>query len=428
VQWGIPGVGIDRYNGFGNSSEGPYENNNYALQFVNNTSWIHGKHSFRFGGEIRQDVYRQIGNQFARGQFTFIRNATNNPSQANTGDAFADFLLAQTYQSEAAVSIASADFHSTSFALYIDDSWRIKPNVTLSLGLRYENTPPWEDQTGRLFNGIVPADIRPDPTHVDRSNPNNPNINVKDLSLHPYFLRQGASGDPYEGLSLRWPDIQVRRDGSLGNRLVGRDNNDFAPRIGVSWSPTPKWVLRLGTGMFYSQDTGNPRFDMARNLAGRLRANSSVQLPDLTWENSLASIAGGTANVLRPYTFANPYDRRTPYSWQYLFNIQRELRGNTLFEVGYIGSVSHRLEALRAVNESLPACRTATSRPGCESDPLVGLSLAQRSPFQEFGRIQLVDNGGNANYNSLGMKVTKRYSNGLTSVKLPIMGCARSHS
>jgi hypothetical protein len=142
---------------------------------------------------------------------------------------------------------------------------------------------------------------------------------------------------------------------------------------------------------------------MARNLAGRLRDNSSRQFPNLRWENALASIAGGVAEVFRPFTFANAVDRRTPYSWQYMFNIQRELRGNSLFEIGYLGSVSHRLESLRAVNEATPA------------DPRVdGRSIPLRSPFPNFGRIQLVDNGGNGNYNSLGVKFTKRYSSGIT--------------
>jgi hypothetical protein len=65
---------------------------------------------------------------------------------------------------------------------------------------------------------------------------------------------------------------------------------------------------------------------MARNLAGRLRFNSNTQIPNLTWDNALASISTGVANVTTPYTFANPYDRRTPYSIQYLLNVQRELR------------------------------------------------------------------------------------------------------
>ena len=396
VQWGIPNVSLQGvYAGFGNSSEGPYENKNSALQFVNNFSWIRGKHSFKFGGEVRQDRYNQVGNQFARGQFTFTRNATQNLSlSGRSGDTFADFLLGETYQAEAAVQIAQARFRSTGFALYFDDVFKVSQRLTLNFGLRYEYTPPWEDQTGTLFNGIVPFDARMTLA----------NANVADPNLYPFFMRQGASRtNCYEGINLRWPDIRTRCDGSLGNRLVGVDGNDFAPRFGLSYSPSAKWVVRMGAGAFYSQDTGNPRFDMARNLAGRLRDNSSAALPNLTWNNALASIAGGVANVFRPYTFANPYDRRTPYTIQFMTNVQRELPGNSVFEVGYLGSVSHRLESMRAVNEALPANPTVDRR-----------SVPERSPFPNFGRIQLVDNGGSGNYHSLAAKFTKRYSAGLT--------------
>jgi hypothetical protein len=401
VQWGIPNVSLQGvYAGFGNSSEGPYENNNSSLQFINNTSIIRGKHAFKFGAEFRHDRYNQVGNQFARGQFTFTRNATNNLAQTGlTGDPFADFLLGQTFQAEAAVSIANAQFRQNTWYLYFDDTWRVTNRLTINFGLRYELTPPWEDQTGTLFNGIVPFDAR-----MTLQNPN-----VTDPSLFPFFMRQGArrgagaGADCYQGINLRWPDIQVRCDGSLGNRLVGVDRNDFAPRLGVSWSPTDKWVIRAGVGTFYSQDTGNPRFDMARNLAGRLRDNSNPQFPNLVWSNALASIAGGVANVFRPYTFANPFDRRTPYSNQWMFNVQRELFSSTVFEIGYLGSVSQRLESLRAVNEALPADPRVDSRP-----------VFARSPFPNFGRIQLVDNGGQGNYHSMAVKLNQRYSNGFT--------------
>ena len=403
VQWGIPNVSLQGvYDGFGNDSEGPYENNNSSLQFVNNTSIIRGKHSFRFGGEIRRDGYNQVGNQFARGQFTFTRNATQNLAVSGvSGDPFADFLLGQTFQSEAAVSIASAQYRSLGFALYVDDVWKVTSHLTINMGLRYELTPPWEDQTGHLFNGMVPYDVRA--------------VNVQDQSLYPFFERQGPpSDDPYAGIAIRWPNISVRQDGKFGSRLVATDYNDFAPRLGITWSPSDKWVIRTGGGYFYSQDTGNPRFDMARNLAGRLRFNSNTVTPDLTWDNSLASIVGSVANVPRPYTFANPYDRRTPYSIQYMLNVQRELPQSTVLEVGYLGSLSRHLESLRAVNEAIPACPSRNARPGCESDPLAGLTVAERSPFPTFGRIQLVDNGNTGNYNSLALKLTKRYSKGVT--------------
>ena len=52
MQWGIPNVSIINYSSIGDDTEGPYENKNNSMQFLNNTSWIKGKHTFRFGGEI----------------------------------------------------------------------------------------------------------------------------------------------------------------------------------------------------------------------------------------------------------------------------------------------------------------------------------------------------------------------------------------
>ena len=119
VQWGIPNVTLINYSGIGDSTEGPYANDNNTLQFVDNLSWIHGKHTFRFGGEFRRENYNQVGNQFARGQFTFQPNATQNPATKTGGDTFADFLLGDLYQSEAAVAIANAKFQRNAWSFYI---------------------------------------------------------------------------------------------------------------------------------------------------------------------------------------------------------------------------------------------------------------------------------------------------------------------
>lgn len=389
ITWGIPSVGIANYSGLGDDSEGPYENKNSSLQFLNNTSWIHGKHTFRFGGEIRRDQFNQDGNQFARGSFGFEINATRRaPTGSNLGgDAFADFLLGEIRRPETAVAIGSARFRATSFSFFLDDSWKISSRLTLALGLRYENTPPWLDTTGKLFTAYIP--------YMD-STPN-----VADRNRYPVFLRQGIGSDPYAGIAVRWPNIAVAQDGRLGDRLVARDNNDFAPRIGITWAPTSKWAIRSGAGMFYAQDTGNPRFDMSRNIAGRFRQESVSDFPDRQWGTAFREIAGATAQVPNPYTFANLYGRRTPYVMQYLFNVQREFAGNLALEVGYLGSVSRKLESLRAVNEAIPG----------ETG-----SVISRSPYPTFGRIQLLDNGGRGNYNSLGVKLTKKYSNGFSGL------------
>ncbi len=386
VQWGIPNIGLVNYTGIGDSNEGPYANNNNTLQFIDNFSWIRGKHTVRFGGEVRREKYNQVGNQFARGLFTFQANATQNPATKTGGDSFGDFLLGDLYQSEAAVSIASANFQRNSWAFYIDDTWKLTPKLTLALGLRYELTPPFNDTSRNVFSVYIP--------YEDRT------PNVADKSRYPRFIRGGGScSDPYAGINIRWPQIDVLCDGRLGDRLVQTDRKDFAPRIGVTYSPAAKWVIRAGAGLFYNQDTGNPRFDLARNIAGRIRVNSELQNPTLFWSNALASISGGVANITLPYSFANKYERRTPYTWEYLLNVQRQLGSDVVLELGYLGSISRKLEFLRAVNESLPG----TSG-----------SAQSRAPYPTFGRIQLVDNSANGAYNSLAVKITRRFSRGFT--------------
>ena len=391
VSWGIPGIGIANYNGIGDSTDGPFENKNNTLQFLNNTSITRGKHSFRFGGEIRRDQFNQVGNQYGRGSFTFSQRPPRTQATAAQlpaqGDAFASFLLGNVTLTEVAAQIASVQFRATSFALYVDDVWKVTPKLTLSLGLRYENTPPWKDISGNLTTVYFNAfDNTP---------------NVADQSRYPVFLRQGkGSGDPYAGLKVRWPNIPLVQDGRLGDRLVNRDNNDFAPRLGIAWSPNPKWAIRTGAGMFYNQDQGNPRFDVGRNAAGRTRNDDNPDFPAETWLNGASGLAGSVANILTPQAFSNKFDRRTPYTMQWLFNVQRELAHNLTFEAGYLGSISRHLESYRGVSAAVPG-------PG---------TVASRSPYPNFGLLVLVENGGRGNYNSLGTKLTKRYSNGMTAL------------
>ena len=230
-----------------------------------------------------------------------------------------------------------------------------------------------------------------------------------------YFMRQGpARNDSYEGVR------QLPLAGHPGRSRTARSASDWSAwtrttsrRASAStWAPAEKWVIRTGGGYFYSQDTGNPRFDMARNLAGRLRFNSNTQTPNLNWDNSLASRSPAASPMSpRPYTFANPYDRRTPYTMQYLFNLQRELPGDTVFEVGYLGSVSRHLESLRAVNEAIPACPSRTARPARERPLRVSRSRSARRS-RTSGASSSWTTAASAATTPSATKLTKRYSPG----------------
>ncbi len=382
--WGIPEIGLAPYSGFGDSTEGPYVNNNHIYQFVDNFSWVRGKHTLRFGGEIRIDHYNQVGNQFPRGFLGFDPVTTQNPSApAGTGDSFAAFLTGDNRAAQAVVALAEVKYRALSHYYYIDDTWKLRPNLTLSLGLRYENTPPWLDKLGRTVNLHMP---------FVGVTPNEP------ADRHPTLVRTGT-GDFYEGVLLRFnPAIRVARDGRLGDRLVKRDDNDWAPRIGIAWNPG-RWSIRSGLGVFYSQDTGNPKFDLGRNLAGRRNETSDTDFPDLTMTRPFRDL-GATVQINTPAILANNHARRTPYSIQYLLNVQREVAG-TVIEAGYLGNASRKMESYRDYNNPRPA---PTGSP------------VTRLPFPEFSRLFMVDGHNLGNYHSLALKAQRRFSKGLTAL------------
>ena len=148
---GIPAVGISGFAGFGDSTEGPYTNQNKVFEFTDNVSWICGAHSIKAGASIRFDQYNQVGNQFSRGSFVFDGRGTGSATGVATpgGAAFADFLLGYMRSSESAVALATTDFRAISQSYYFTDTWRMRGDMTLDYGVRYEYVPPWLDRAAR---------------------------------------------------------------------------------------------------------------------------------------------------------------------------------------------------------------------------------------------------------------------------------------
>ena len=131
VQWGIPNVTLINYSRLGDDTEGPYANDNNTLQFVDNFSWIRGKHTFRFGGEFRREQL-QPGGQPVCARPVHVPAATPRriPLTKTGGDTFADFLLGDLYQSEAAVvDRQRASSARNGWAFYIDDTWKVTPQA-----------------------------------------------------------------------------------------------------------------------------------------------------------------------------------------------------------------------------------------------------------------------------------------------------------
>jgi hypothetical protein len=376
--WGIPAISITAYSGFGNGANGPFVVDDKIYQVIDNFSWVAGKHSVKFGGEYRFDIYDQIGNEFPRGRFSHDGRYTR--------DATADFLLGNLSRAEAAVALAQAEFRASNFGLYIDDVYRITPRLTLNLGLRYEFFQPYLDKSETSVNSVVPflSSVANDP----------------DLSHHPVAVRAG-SGDFYEGRDFRFTGITAVRDGRLGARLINNDWNNLAPRLGVAYSPNDKWSVRTGFGIFYSAESGNSRFDMNRALGGRLDrvANSAGERPNTSWTNFLDP-SQFPLQIPSAYLWGVHPHVATTYSMMYLFNVQRSLSPNTSFEIGYNGALHRKLQGLQNKNAPLPGTT----------------NILLRRPYPAYGFQQIVTGEGFGNYNGLGAKFTTRLTSGFTAM------------
>jgi hypothetical protein len=188
------------------------------------------------------------------------------------------------------------------------------------------------------------------------------------------------------------------------------DNNDFAPRIRISYSPTDRWTIRTGFGMSYTKDAGNPVFDMARNMAGRGFISADIETPNSNlsdpWKEQREQFTctGWSGACLGPFqVLGNIVDRRTPYVHQWLFNLQRQLTNDIMLEVGYQGNAGHKLERFRTYNQAI-----------LKTGPTDARTIPQRRPWPAYDRIQQVDGSVNSNYHALSTKLQQRFSKGLT--------------
>jgi hypothetical protein len=406
--WGIPNISLaQNLASFGNPTSSPFQINDKYLEFIDNFSWVTGKHSLRFGGQYRYNQFPQLGNEFPRGQFLFSSQFTNTvtPSGGGSGGyTGADFLMGYTYDAIVAVSLAQADFRNSEWASYIDDTWRIHPHVTISLGFRWEVTQPLYDAAGLQPN-----------VQLQQPLPNQ--ANVPDLSKHPVFVRTGSGGNFYDGINFRYqpywaanggiagsPPLQTVRDGRMGSRLINTNYHDFAPRIGIAYSPSEKWSIRTGFGIFYSMESKNSIFDLSRGMGGRATtlAPTTWGPPTFSYTNFL-NTASLPVTIPVGLTWGAAQHLPDSSSMQYVLNVQRMLGRATTLEAGYTGSVSRHLAYLLDENQGIlnPA-----------------LPAVQRLPYPEWGAsgIQYLMADASGNYNALSFKLTQRFGTSLNSL------------
>jgi hypothetical protein len=391
TQLGIPGVGfggpdafglprfdIQGYDPIGDSllcTPCRYDNNNF--QAGERVTWSAGRHSIRFGGDARKFNWDMLGFFQNRGYFQFTSPITSRTSLADgTGDALASFLLGTPALAQRQAGTPSMKMRQMTYAAFVQDDWRLTSSLTLNVGLRYDLQTPLHDISKIL-------------TNLDFS------------KGAPVAFVGGQNGYPAG--------------------LVYTDKNNVSPRLGFAWAPgSAKNVIRGGAGVFFAYPDMNLWCNQVHNVP--------LVFPEIQTNNAATP-------AINTFGFAPPVLGRTlvgftaidthlqiPRIEQASVSYERQLTGNTMLQVGYLGAWGSSLDRSRLVNNAQPGpggvqprrpYQTISFVPNSELGTLPTGVTVQSLTFP-VGPINLLESTGRSRYNSLWILGKRSFSAGLS--------------
>ncbi|MBI3680737.1 MAG: TonB-dependent receptor [Acidobacteria bacterium] len=379
-------------------------------QVQTNGSWsgsgsltrISGAHTIKLGGEER--IYYNNNTQGGPNMtFGFARNFTRGPdpntTASNAGFGVATFLLGYPTSGQA-TRYATTTYTSKYFGTFLQDDWKVTPKLTLNFGLRWEFQAALTDR----FNAIS--------------------------NFNPGLVTNAG------GITLRG-GLEYPGTGGLSRGNRDKWFRDFGPRFGFAYQVVPKTVIRGGYGVFYVPDTGNfislsaTGFSIATNMVTSVDGGftpydtltnpfpQGIQLPPGSKGGALTGLGTGVAGNLRKLT--------RPYDLQWNLNVQRELPGKWLVEIGYAGNRGVHLAASRtydflpdtnlslgaALQQQVPNPFYGIIATGQLSQPTVTRG-SLLDTFPQFLSAGGLDNWASSIYHALTVRVEKRFSHGFS--------------
>ncbi len=367
---GIPYLGIGNYFDLGNSFEGPQPRIDSNLTYSDAFSWIRGSHSIKLGGSFEQFRVHNPFGYLNNGDFSF-----NGGGQYSSGDPLIDFALGipDTYEQ---TSNGYIDAVATETYAYAQDNWKVSPDFTFNYGIAWDAEKPNQN---RQFNG---------------------------LGVTCWQNSSSASGIfPGAPPGLSFP-------GDPGCNSAGgpvTHYNRFGPRIGFAWSPgegpsqlvgesgSHSLSIRGGFGLYYNRDQEeqslqnleDPPFFYTSRGAGDFQTASGLP-GSPSFANPFVDIAGNGSEP-NPFPFNAPaagshinwpvynqlelatFDRQrytVPYTYNFNLNIQRSIGRSMVAQIGYVGSLSHRLPSWYEGDPITAAGHAAClTNPACSSSP-----------------------------------------------------------
>jgi len=356
---GVPFVALAGGFAFGNNPTGSLSQTGNTYQIIDTYTRILGNHAVKLGADIRDQRLHQFYFYDINGGFLF---AGAGPNSVGYSSPIPDYLLGlpDNYSQGSANSV---DVRSMETGLFAQDAWKLKSNLTVGYGLRWEWNTPYKDAGNRV------QEFRPGqattiyPCALSSMDPLLSSF--ADANCSP-----GGSASSVFPLGLVFPG-----DRGVPQGLTKQYLNSFAPRLGVAWSPQQStgWIsklsggpgkssVRLGWGMFYDSNeelifggnfSSQPPFGGTTSVS-----NVFFNTPFLDQDgNAIPNPFHGFADpkpgspidfaLFRPITLYGdfPTTLRSQYSEHYHLTVQRELTRNTLWQFGYVGSEGHGLLA-----------------------------------------------------------------------------------
>lgn len=375
-------------------------NNSYT--FAGNVTWVQSKHTVKMGLESR--IYQLNNSQNASVmQFGFGRNFTrgSNPNNTaiNSGHGVATFLLGAPTDGSARVGPFTT-YTAKTLGAFIQDDWKVTPKLTLNIGVRWE----YEGALTDRFNAISNFDPA---------------------------VRYTLGGQTFTGGTV-YPGVDGLSRGYRDNWF-----NLFGPRFGFAYQFRPGTVVRGGYGVYYAPTTGNfvrlgqsgfaLDTDIVTSRDGGFTPADTLTDPFPNNVRQPRGAAAGPGAALGANAEGNVRSLAVPYAHQWNFNVQQQLFGNWIVEIGYAGNRGVHLPASRQY-DFLPMqfLSQGTQLQQVVPNPYFGvigtgnLSAANVTRgslldnFPQFAGAGTIDHWASSIYHALMVRAEKRFANGFS--------------
>jgi trimeric autotransporter adhesin len=368
INFGPPNLSFTNYGALTDAS--PVLSRSQTSSLGEGVALTAGKHNVSVGGDFRHIQVNNLTDSNARGTFSFSGLSTsaftaNGQPIPNTGYDFTDYLLGLPQSSSVRFGSNNTYFRGSVYDAYGMDDWRLRSNLTIILGLRYEYFTPYTEK----YNKIANLDIAP---------------NLAGVAV----VLPGQSG-PYSG--------------SFPDALINPEKNAFSPRVGLAWRPTPKGhlMVRAGYGMFYNGSIYNQfvsRLASQPPFASTATLTNSLAVP-LTLQNGFPVLnPTGSVGSYITNTYAVDRNYRMPYAQTWNFNISREFPHSLIVDLGYLGTKGTRLDIQSIPNQAPPGS---------------ALTSEQRRPNPNAVGFTFEQSNGDSIYHAAQVRVTRRFQKGI---------------